>query len=63
VLFEGSAAAVEFQLEAARTLVGGKRAGDDVWDEVRARVRTHVDSDDPVLQALHERIRAALAQA
>jgi glycolate dehydrogenase FAD-binding subunit len=63
VLFEGSAASVEFQVEAARGLVGGEPAGDDVWDEVRARRRTRVTADDPVLQALHESIRAALAQA
>jgi glycolate oxidase FAD binding subunit len=63
VLFEGSAAAVEFQLEAARDLVGGEPAGDDVWDEVRARPRRHVTADDPALQDLHERIRAALGQA
>jgi glycolate oxidase FAD binding subunit len=63
VLFEGSAAAVEFQLEAARELVGGERAADDVWGDVRARPRRHVSADDPVLQALHERIRAALGQA
>ena len=59
-MFEGSAAAVEFQLEAARELVGGKRAGDEVWDEVRARPRGSASTiDDPVLRALHERIRAA----
>ena len=61
VMFEGGAAAVEFQLGAARKLVGGKRAGDEVWDEVRARPRPHVATDDPVLRALHERIRAAFA--
>jgi glycolate oxidase FAD binding subunit len=63
VLFEGGAAAVEFQVEAARELIGGERGGDEVWDDVRARPRTRVDTDDPVLGALHERIRAALAQA
>ncbi|MFN8221852.1 MAG: FAD-binding protein [Gaiellales bacterium] len=37
VLFEGSARGVEAQLEAARRLVGGDAAGDEVWDESRAR--------------------------
>src|SRR4029453_15625528 len=46
VLFEGSAASVEFQVEAARGLVGGEPAGVDVWDEGRARPRTHVDTAD-----------------
>jgi glycolate dehydrogenase FAD-binding subunit len=63
VMFEGSVAAVAFQLEAARALVGGEPAGDEVWDEVRARPRTRVDADDLILQGLHERIRVALAQA
>jgi glycolate oxidase FAD binding subunit len=61
VMFEGSDAAVEFQLEAARALVGGKPAGNDVWDEVRARPRPEPGEADPVLQALHERVRLALA--
>ena len=47
VMFEGGAAAVEFQLGAARELVGGKRAGDEVWDEVRARPRPQVDERRP----------------
>jgi len=60
VLFEGGVRAVESQLEAARELVGGERAGDDVWDEVRARPKAEgAAGDDPVLRALHERIRAA----
>ena len=63
VMFEGGAAAVEFQLGAARKLVGGKRAGDEVWDEVRARPRIRVENTDPMLRALHERIRAELAHA
>ena len=63
VMFEGGAAAVEFQVEAARELVGGERAGDEVWEEVRARTRSYVDPADPALEALHERIRVALAQA
>jgi glycolate oxidase FAD binding subunit len=37
VLFEGSERAVEAQLETARRLVGGSEAGDEVWDESRAR--------------------------
>lgn len=37
VLFEGSARAVEAQLEAARALVGGTVAGEDVWSEARER--------------------------
>jgi glycolate oxidase FAD binding subunit len=63
VMFEGSELAVEFQIEAARELVGGETAGGEVWDEVRARPRPRVQDNDPVLRALHDRIRAALAQA
>ena len=63
VMFEGGTAAVEFQLGAARKLVGGKRAGDEVWDEIRARPRPRVTNDEPGLRALHERIRAGLAAA
>jgi glycolate oxidase FAD binding subunit len=37
VLFEGSERAVEAQLAAARRLVGGDEAGDEVWDESRRR--------------------------
>jgi glycolate oxidase FAD binding subunit len=37
VLFEGRAAAVESQLEVARTLAGGVPVGEAVWDEARAR--------------------------
>ena len=61
VMFEGSARAVEFQLEAARELVGGEQTGDDVWDDVRARPRPQAPAEDPVLRALHERVRLALA--
>jgi glycolate oxidase FAD binding subunit len=63
VMFEGGAAAVEFQIETARELVGGEQASDEVWDEVRARPGKEVGPDDPVLLALHERVRAALAGA
>ncbi len=61
VMFEGSVRAVEFQLEAARELVGGEAAGDDVWHEVRARPGSHSAEDDPVLRTLHERVRLTLA--
>ena len=37
VLFEGSARAVEAQLEAGRGLVGGEEAGEDIWEEARLR--------------------------
>jgi glycolate oxidase FAD binding subunit len=37
VLFEGGARAVEAQLAAARALVGGVEASDEVWAESRAR--------------------------
>jgi glycolate oxidase FAD binding subunit len=37
VLFEGRAAAVEAQLEAARALVGGLQVDVGVWDEARTR--------------------------
>ena len=37
VLFEGSERAVDAQLEAARLLVGGERAGAEIWDEARMR--------------------------
>jgi glycolate oxidase FAD binding subunit len=60
LLFEGGARAVESQLEAARALVGGKRAADEIWDEVRARPRPQVADDDPGLHVLHERVRLAL---
>jgi glycolate dehydrogenase FAD-binding subunit len=63
VLFEGSELAVEFQLEAARELVGGERASGEVWDEVRARPRPESDAGEPVLRALHDRIRSNFAQA
>ena len=62
VMFEGSDLAVEFQLEAAREFVGGERTGGEVWDEVRARPRRQRDVDDPVLRALHDRIRSSFAQ-
>jgi glycolate oxidase FAD binding subunit len=59
VLFEGGTGAVESQLETARTLIGGERAGDEVWDEVRARPRADArDTQDDVLLALMERIRS-----
>ena len=63
-MFEGGAAAVEFQLDAARKLVGGKRAGDEIWDEVRARTadrrcRATIRSSG----SLHERIRAAAGRS
>jgi glycolate oxidase FAD binding subunit len=37
LLFEGSERAVEAQLDAARSLVGGTEAEDDVWAEARRR--------------------------
>ena len=37
VLFEGDEAAVETQARAARSLVGGEEADDEVWDESRDR--------------------------
>ena len=59
LLFEGGTRAVDAQLEAARALVGGTRAGDEVWDEVRARPRPDDhDQPDEALLALVERIRA-----
>jgi glycolate oxidase FAD binding subunit len=45
VLFEGAPRAVETQLDAARDLVGGSEAGNDVWQESRdrqGRARGHV---------------------
>ena len=55
LLFEGSRRAVDVQLDAARALVGGERAGAAVWDEVRAR-----RDSEPAAQptALVSRIRA-----
>jgi hypothetical protein len=61
VLFEGGQRAVESQLEAARALVGGERADDAIWDEVRARPRV-MEELDPAVAALQERIRAELAR-
>ena len=58
VLFEGGTRALASQLEAARALVGGGEAVEDVWDEVRARPRV-VAEPEGALAALHERIRAA----
>jgi glycolate oxidase FAD binding subunit len=59
VLFEDGTRAVDAQLEAARALVGGQRAGDEVWDEVRARPRPDAGNGrDDALLALMERIRA-----
>jgi glycolate oxidase FAD binding subunit len=63
VLFEGSPRAVEFQIKAARDLVGGRQGADGVWDEVRDRPRPQPAVDDPVLLTLHERVRAALTTA
>jgi glycolate oxidase FAD binding subunit len=37
VLFEGGETAVEAQVLAARSLAGGREAGDEVWDESRSR--------------------------
>jgi glycolate oxidase FAD binding subunit len=37
VLFEGGEAAVAAQLAAARALIGGDEAGEEVWDEARDR--------------------------
>ena len=37
MLLEGSARAVDAQLASALALVGGKEAGDAVWDESRSR--------------------------
>jgi glycolate oxidase FAD binding subunit len=37
LLFEGSERAVEAQLEEALALLGGEDAGDEVWEEARAR--------------------------
>jgi glycolate oxidase FAD binding subunit len=62
VMFEGGVAAVEFQLGAARKLVGGKRANDEVWGEVRARPRV-AREPDAALVALHDRIRRGLGAA
>ncbi len=39
MLFEGSGAAVEAQLDGARRLVGGAVEGDGVWEEARERQR------------------------
>ena len=62
MLFEGGARRSSSSSGRAQ-LVGGRRGGGEVWDEVRARPRPRVDADDPVLRALHERIRAGFAQA
>ena len=61
VMFEGSARAVEFQVDAARALVGGELAGEEIWNAVRARPATDPSAEDPALRALHERVRLALA--
>jgi glycolate oxidase FAD binding subunit len=61
VLFEGGQRAVESQLEAARALVGGERADEAIWDEVRARPRV-TEKLDPAVAALQERIRAELSR-
>ena len=62
VMFEGSERAVEAQVATAQALVGGAPAGDDVWDEVRARPRA-VREPDAVVAALLGRIRAGLSGA
>jgi hypothetical protein len=61
MLFEGGRRAVDWQLEAAQALVGGERAGDEIWDAVRERPRPELLAPDPVLRALHDRIRLSLA--
>lgn len=62
VLFEGGHRAVESQIETARALVGGERADDAVWDEVRARPRV-AETLHPAVAALQERIRIELARS
>jgi glycolate oxidase FAD binding subunit len=62
VLFEGGQRAVASQLETARVLVGGDEAGDEVWDEVRARPHVRLEPD-PAVAALHGRIRAEFVMA
>ncbi len=62
VLFEGGARAVEAQLAAAEVLIGGGRADDALWDDVRARPRVQAEPDAG-LAALHERIRRELGAA
>jgi glycolate dehydrogenase FAD-binding subunit len=60
VLFEGGQSAVDVQIETARALIGGRRRPDDaVWDEVRARGRSHAKERDAASAALVERIRLA----
>jgi glycolate oxidase FAD binding subunit len=39
LLFEGSARAVEEQVERARSFLAGEEAGEEVWEEARARQR------------------------
>ena len=61
VLFEGGRRAVESQLETARALVGGGLAGEEVWDDVRARPRPDAENGhDDAVAALMERIRVEL---
>jgi glycolate oxidase FAD binding subunit len=60
VMFEGSERAVAAQLAAARALVGGEEAGDEVWEEVRSRPRPERTDADGARSALHERLRAQL---
>jgi glycolate oxidase FAD binding subunit len=62
VLFEGGVRAVEAQLAAAEALIGGGRADDAFWDDVRARPRVQAEPDAG-LSALHERIRHELGAA
>lgn len=62
VLFEGSPQAVEAQLEAARTLTGGRETGPGVWEEARVRqaaARDRVRFDPGEL----ERVLADLGEA
>jgi glycolate oxidase FAD binding subunit len=58
VLFEGSERAVEAQLASARVLVGGERAGAEIWEEARTR---HAESRGRVSFAPGE-LRRVLAE-
>lgn len=60
VMFEASPRAVAAQMEAARALVGGADARDDVWTEVRERPRSGSEAPSPAVAALLGRIRAEL---
>jgi glycolate oxidase FAD binding subunit len=63
VLFEGSHRAVEAQMGAARSLVGGDAGSEDVWEEARVRSQLEQESLDEPAAALLERIRAQLDPA